>query len=182
MSNSTRTDTLVMQAIRGVKRSRNGSAKTRHNHIKEARRFVNTIRDLGYGVQRWKNISNKHVHEAVIKWQQEDLQVATIKEYLSGVRYVCRIYGNDRIAPDNARFGVEKRVMVDNRDKALPQEVFDRVVTDLKNSDSRDDHRIAAQLQLERYLGLRVEESCKLYWQTAGYLSSTAPRAAGNGC
>lgn len=159
MSNSTRTDTLIMQAIRGVKRHRTGSAKTRHNHIKEARRFVNTIRDLGYGVQRWKNISNKHVHEAVIKWQQEKLEVATIKEYLSGVRYVCRIYGNDRIAPNNARFGVGRRVMVDNRDKSLPQEVFQRVVTDLKNSDNPDDHRIAAQLQLERHLGLRAQEA-----------------------
>ena len=72
MSNSTRTDTLIMQAIRGVKRYRRGSAKTRHNHIKEARRFVNTIRQLGYGVQRWKNISNKHVHQAVNKWKQEE--------------------------------------------------------------------------------------------------------------
>ncbi len=161
MSNSTRTDTLVMQAIRGVQKNRRGSAKTRHNHIKEARRFVHTIRELGYGVQRWKNISNKHVHEAVHKWQQKGLQVATIKEYLSGVRYVCRIYGNDRIAPDNARFGIEKRVMVDNRDKSLPQEVFNRVVTALLKSDNPDDHRIAAQLQLERYLGLRTEESCK---------------------
>ncbi len=161
MSNSTRTDTLVMQAIRGVKRQRIGSAKTRHNHIKEARRFVNTIRGLGYGVQRWRNISNKHVGNAVQKWQDEGLQVATIKEYLSGVRYVCRIYGNNRIASDNIEFGVGRRVMVDNRDKALPQEVFDRVVTDLKNSNNRDDHRIAAQLQLERYLSLRVEEACK---------------------
>jgi hypothetical protein len=79
MSNSTRTDTLIMQAIRGVKRYRRGSAKTRHNHIKtrhnhikEARRFVYTIRQLGYGVQRWKNLSNKHVHQAVNKWQQEE--------------------------------------------------------------------------------------------------------------
>ena len=161
MSNSTRTDTLVMQAIRGVKRYRRGSAKTRHNHIKEARRFVNTIRQLGYGVQRWKNISNKHVHQAVNKWKQEGLQVATIKEYLSGVRMVCRIYGNHRIAEENAQFGIGNRVMVDNRDKSLPQQVFKRVVTELKNSNNQDDQRIAAQLQLERYLGLRTEESCK---------------------
>ena len=40
MSNSTRTDTLVMQAIRVVQKNKHGSAKTRHNHIKEARRFV----------------------------------------------------------------------------------------------------------------------------------------------
>ena len=161
MSKSTNTDTLVMQAIRGVKRYRGGSAKTRHNHIKEARRFVNTIRELGYGVKRWKNITNKHVGNVVQKWQNEGLQVATIKEYLSGVRYVCRIYGNDRIETDNAKFGIEKRMMVDNRDKSLPQEVFDRVVADLKNSDNQDDHRIAAQLQLERHLGLRTEESAK---------------------
>ncbi len=63
MSNSTRTDTLIMQAIRVIKKTRRGSSKTRHNHVKEARRFVNTIRELGYGVQRWKNISNKHVRK-----------------------------------------------------------------------------------------------------------------------
>ena len=96
MSKSTRTDTLVMQAIRGVQKNRQGSAKTRHNHIKEARRFVNTIRGLGYGVKRWKNISNKHVHQAVNKWKDEGLQVATIKEYLSGVRYICKVYGKIR--------------------------------------------------------------------------------------
>ena len=49
MSNSTRTDTLVMQAIRVVQKNKHGSAKTRHNHIKEARRFVKTVRELGYG-------------------------------------------------------------------------------------------------------------------------------------
>ena len=80
MSKSTRTDALIMQAIRGVKRYRRGSAKTRHNHIKtrhnhikEARRFVYTIRQLGY-VQRWKNLSNKHVHQAVNKWHKRNQQ------------------------------------------------------------------------------------------------------------
>jgi hypothetical protein len=38
MSNSTRTDTLVTQAIRVVKKNKHGSAKTRHNHIKEVRK------------------------------------------------------------------------------------------------------------------------------------------------
>ncbi|BBO77367.1 integrase [Desulfosarcina widdelii] len=161
MSNSTRTDTLVMQAIRIIQKSRFGSAKTRHNHIKEARRFVDTIRELGYGVKRWKNITNKHVQEAVNKWKEEGLQVATVKEYLSGVRTVCRMYGNDRIAPTNDVFGIENRVFVDNRDKSLPQEVFQRVVSELKDSSNTDDRRIAAQLQLERYLGLRAEEGCK---------------------
>ena len=161
MSNSTRTDTLVMQAIRVVQKNKHGSTKTRHNHIKEARRFVKTIRELGYGVKRWKNITNKHVQQAVDKWKKEGLQTATIKEYLSGVRTVCRLYGNNRIAPENGVFGIENRVFVDNRDKSLPQEVYSRVVTELKKSGKSDDNRVAAQLQLERYLGLRVEEASK---------------------
>jgi integrase len=86
---------------------------------------------------------------------------ATIKEYLSGVRTVCRLYGNNRIAMENGVFGIENRVFVDNRDKSLPQEVYSRVVTELKKSGKSDDNRVAAQLQLERYLGLRMEEACK---------------------
>ena len=161
MSNSTRTDTLVMQAIRVVQKNKQGSAKTRHNHIKEAKRFVKTVRELEYGVQRWKNITNKHVQQAVDKWKEEGLQTATIKEYLSGVRTVCQLYGNNRIATENAVFGIENRVFVDNRDKSLSQDVFKRVVAELKASTNSDENRIAAQLQLERYLGLRVEESTK---------------------
>ena len=51
--------------------------------------------------------------------------------------------------------------MVDNRDKSLPKEVFERVVNELKKSENKDDQRIAAQLQLERYLGLRNEEAVR---------------------
>jgi site-specific recombinase XerD len=150
-----------MQAIRGIKQTKSGSAKTRHNHIKEARRFVMTIRELGYGVKRWKNVTNIHIQKAVNKWKEDGLQAATIKEYLSGVRTVCRIYGNDRIKPDNTQFGVPNRVFVDNRDKSIPQDVFQKAVIDLKQSNNSDDKRVAAQLQLERYIGLRVEEACK---------------------
>ena len=71
------------------------------------------------------------------------------------------MYGNDKIKSDNAQFGIANRVLVDNKDKSLPQEVFQRVVKELKESNNSDDKRVAAQLQLERYLGLRVEEACK---------------------
>ncbi len=150
-----------MQAIRGIKKTKSGSTKTRHNHIKEARRFVITIRKIGYGVKRWKNVTNLHVQKAVDKWKEDGLKPATIKEYLSGVRTICKIYDNDKIKQDNTQFGIPNRVLVDNRDKSLPQEVFQNAVAELKQSNNSDDNRVAAQLQLQRYLGLRVEESCK---------------------
>jgi site-specific recombinase XerC len=167
MGKNNHTDTLVMQAIRIVKKIRIGSYKTRHNHLREASRFVQTIREMGYGVNRWKNISNKHVQQAVNRWKENGLQVATIKEYLSGVRTICRLYGNDRILEENSGFGIGPRIMVDNKDKSLPQVIFESVVQKLKESSNKDDHRVAAQLQLERYLGLRAEESSKFVSERA---------------
>lgn len=114
------------------------------------------------------------MQQAVDEWKKKGLQTATIKEYLSGVRTVCRLYGNNRIATENGVFGIENRVLVDNRNKSLPQEVYSRVVTELKKSGKSDDNRVAAQLQLERYLGLRTEERdhleiktvCNSHWDS----------------
>lgn len=156
-----RKDSLLTGAVQAVNGS-GGSHKTRYNHIKEAERFVRALRDLGYGVQRWTNITNKHVGAVVDRWREEGKAVSTVKEYLSGVRGVLKHFGNDRIAPKNAAFGLENRVYVSNRDKALPQAVYERVVEALKDSDNINDNRIAAQLQLERELGLRTEEAFKL--------------------
>jgi len=87
--------------------------------------------------------------------------VATIKEYLSGVRAVAGFFGNDKISKENKDFGIEKRIYVTNTNKALHQAAYDRAVQALKISSNPLDHRVAAQLQLQRALGLRNEESMK---------------------
>lgn len=157
----TRTDSLITGAIKAIKSARRGSAKTQHNHIQEAKRFTETLRQLGYGVRQWKNISNKHVGAVVNSWKAKGLATATMKEYLAGVRLVAAFFKNDRIAKDNSAFGIGKRVYVSNRDKSVPQAVYERVVADLKKSSDINDNRVAAQLQLQRELGLRKEEAFK---------------------
>lgn len=157
----TRTDPLITGAIKAIKSARNGSAKTQHNHIQEAKRFTETLRQLGYGVRQWKNISNKHVGAVVCEWKNAGLATGTIKEYLSGVRAVTRFFKNHRIAPENSAFGVENRVYVLNQDKSVPGAVYERIIADLKASPEINDNRIAAQLQLQRELGLRKEEAFK---------------------
>jgi len=72
-----------------------------------------------YGVQKWANISNKHIGAAVDQWRTEGLAVSTIKEYLSGVRLIARHFGNDRIAPDNRAFNLENRVYSINQNLVL---------------------------------------------------------------
>lgn len=83
------------------------------------------------------------------------------KEYLSGVRAVTRFFKNHRIAPENSAFGVENRVYLLNHDKSVPGAVYERIIADLKASPEINDNRIAAQLQLQRELGLRKEEAFK---------------------
>ncbi|BBO72203.1 hypothetical protein DSCA_61330 [Desulfosarcina alkanivorans] len=97
----------------------------------------------------------------VDRWQAEGLAVGTIKEYLSGVRTVLRHFDNDRIAADNRAFNLANRVYVSNQDKSLPQAAYEKAVSALQSSNSINDNRIAAQLMLQRTLGLRKEESFK---------------------
>lgn len=127
----------------------------------EAKRFTETLRQLGYGVRQWKNISNKHVGAVVNSWKAKGLATSTMKEYLSGVRVVAAFFKNDCIAKENSAFGIGKRVYVSNRDKSVPQAVYERVVADVKKSSDINDNRVAAQLQLQRELGLRKEEAFK---------------------
>jgi site-specific recombinase XerD len=154
------TDSLQTAAIRALKNA-SGSYKTRHNHLREASRFVQTLRQTGHGVQKWQNLTNKHVAAVVDRWQSEGLAVSTIKEYLSGVRTVLNHFDNERIAPDNRAFGLENRVYVNNTDKSLSQEAYENAVAALKSSQDINDNRMAAQLMLQRTLGLRKEESFK---------------------
>jgi tripartite-type tricarboxylate transporter receptor subunit TctC len=79
------------------------------------------------------------------------------------VRTVCRLYGNNRIATENGVFGIENRVFVDNRDKSLPQEVYSRVVTELKKSGKSDDNLIHlnTQQRVDFYL---MSEALNLYF------------------
>lgn len=158
-----RNDKLKEGAAIAIKHSnkRHASYKTKYNHLKESLRFVDVLRELGYGVKLWKNITNKHVQKVVTHWADKGLSIATIKEYLSGVRLVARFWGNDRIAKDNSAFGLGKREYISNVDRSLPQETFDMVINKFETSVLDHDRRFAGMFKLQRYLGLRVEESMK---------------------
>jgi integrase len=139
-----------------------GSAKTQYNHKREALRFVEALRVLGYGVERWDKLTNKHVAAVAEYWRSEQrLKSSTIKEYLSGVRSICKAYGNNRINAFNNAFNVEERSYVTNQDKRLPQEVYESARKSLVAGDGRQ-QRLAVQLTLMRELGLRHEEARKL--------------------
>ena len=138
-----------------------GSKKTITNHKREAARFVETLREIGFGVEKWTNISNHHVAKVVEHWQAEGLKAATIKNYVAGVRAVCRAYGNDRIHEDNTAFNIERRAYVTNRDKSVSWEGYQQVRTRLEDSGDEAKERVGLMLGYEREFGMRAEEATK---------------------
>lgn len=138
-----------------------GAEKTKFNHRSEAIRFAKALKKNGYGVQTWKNVTNKHVSVVVEHWKQEGLAVSTIKEYLTGVRAVALAYGNTSIHTDNSLFGLPRRSYLSGPSKAMPEEVYTYLHEMLCKG---DDHkqRLAAQIRVMRELGLRHEEARKI--------------------
>ena len=158
-----RTDPLISSAIKALKLQKNGSLRTIYNHICEVRRFVSELRKAGSGLQKWKNLRNKHVAKVVKSWQERGLAVSTIKENLAGVRLVTSFYKNDRISPRNSDFGVGNRVAyVSGYDKSVPEAAYKAAIERLEQSSKAIDRRVAAALRLQHDLGLRREEAFKL--------------------
>ncbi|WP_027361955.1 phage integrase N-terminal domain-containing protein [Halodesulfovibrio aestuarii] len=143
-----------------------GSGKTQYNNRGQSIRFAKRLHQLGYQVQHWKNISNRHIGVVVDDWQQQGLAVSTIKAYLSSARQMCRAYGNDRIHKNNSEFGVGKRCYIATQSKAAPEIVY-RGVLDQLLSGSERFQRIARQLTVMHELGLRHEETRKINPTTA---------------
>lgn len=138
-----------------------GSHKTQYNHQCEARRFVETLRASGCGIQKWTNLTNKHIALAVGRWTQDGLAVGSIKNNLAGVRAVCTAYGNDSITQSNADFGIGRRTYVSNQDRGVPDELYEGVLAQLQASGDPRKARIAVMLGFQREFGLRYEESTK---------------------
>jgi len=138
-----------------------GSRKTQYNHRLEARRFVKLLRELGNGVAKWSNITNKHVAAAVARWQAGGLSPGTIKNNLAGVRTVCAAYGNEGIAQANAVFGIGRRLYITNVNRAVADVEFECVTGHLRASGNPQSDRVALMLGFQREFGMRLEESMK---------------------
>lgn len=144
-----------------------GSFKTQHNTLVGALKFVDTLREAGIGVQKWSNVHNGHVAEAVEIWQQKGLSSGTIKNYLSAVRETCRAWGNERIRENNASFGVvHERLSKDEQkaDLSVTRQDYERILAKLDGLGNQGDtlaKLVGAQVRLMANLGLRGEEARK---------------------
>ncbi len=145
-----------------------GSGKTVKAHKEEAMRFASELREAGYGVKRWDNLTSKHLAVVAERWVDQELKASTIHEYISGVRKVAEAYGNTHLKTTSELMNeagqriVEARVYATNQDKAVPLEVYAKSLERLRSGEfGEDGKRLACQMDLMRELGLRYEEARK---------------------
>lgn len=108
----------------------------------------------GYKINQPEQVKQKHINALVQFWQKEELSAGTIKNRLSHLRWLFEKTGRANVVPSNDDLHVAKRMYVANENKAA----------DIRNLNvnAMTDKHVIVQLHLQRYLGLRREESIKL--------------------
>lgn len=140
-----------------------GSIKTQVNDRQAICRFIGTLRSEGHGVQKWQNLHRGHMAAVVDSWKNDKISSGTIKNYLASVRKISRYYGNDKVnRMTNQQLGIENRIYVQNRDKSVPDSLYEEAVDRLSKG-SRNQQAVGLILEVARTFGTRLEESYKLW-------------------
>lgn len=147
----------------GAHRATLSGPKSKQYRIRQnAKAFAKTLREAGFGVRKWTNISNKHF-AAVADKMKETVGDGRIAEVFSAARHLCETYGNNGISSTNDVFGVKRGTIANANSKAVAPEFIQGAIDKLEN-EVKYQHgpRAAAQIRLQYELGLRREESAKV--------------------
>jgi len=147
----------------GANRATLSGPKSKQYRIRQnAKAFAKTLREAGFGVRKWTNISNKHF-AAVADKMKETVGDGRIAEVFSAARHLCETYGNSSISPTNDVFGVKRGTIANATSKAVAPDFVQGAIDKLENEVKYQyGPRAAAQIRLQYELGLRREESAKV--------------------
>ena len=135
-------------------RNRDGSYSTQANRRAILSLSARDLVQLGFFNLSPLGLKPKHVEALVERWRGQGLGVGTLKNRLAHLRWWAeKVNKASVIARDNAHYGIENRVYVTNRSKAL--RVADEQLAKIK------DERLRCSVELQRAFGLRREECLK---------------------
>ena len=150
--------------VLGANRATLSGPRSKQHRIRQnAKAFAGRLREAGFGVLKWTNISNKHFAAVAAKMKEQGVGDGRIAEIFSAARHLCEAYGNTRISPTNDVFGVKRGTIANANSKAVAPEFVLGAIAKLE-AESSYEHgpRCAAQIRLQYELGLRREESAKV--------------------
>lgn len=147
-------DNLEAQISKIAKHTRQGSFKTRGRYYEAAKRFSLFLAEV-YKIQRFANISDKHIEAYIDLMQSKGLSASTIKTDLSAIRYFLDHVDNPRnTLSKNEKYNLEKRVF-GGVDRTWSQNEFEKMI---KLAREQGFERVANAMELSRYLGFRIHE------------------------
>lgn len=138
--------------------------QARHDILMSA---VGDLHQLNYANLKIENIKLKHVKALIEDWKIQDISNATMKNRLAHLRWLVAKLGKPNTIPrTNKELGIENRTYVDN-EKNKAWELTDEHLNKISSE------RVRLSLKLERWFGMRKEESLKFrpsYADKADYL------------
>ncbi len=137
-----------------MRHSREGSYTTRMDRKRILNLMADELHIGGYKLTHVQGLKQKHIHYLNAQWKEKGIAIATIKNRNAVLRWLCENSGRSNVVPSNEELGVGRRESVYSINKAID-------ISKVDFSKITDRH-VVIHLHLQRYLGLRREESIKL--------------------
>ena len=116
---------------------------------------VGDLHTLNYSNLKLQNIKLKHIKALIKDWKAQGISNATMKNRMSHMRWLVAKLGKPNTIPrTNKELGIENRTYVDN-EKNRAWELTNEHLSKISSK------RVRLSLELERYFGMRKEESLK---------------------
>lgn len=140
--------------LSALKHNKDGAFATQ---AERRRILINITKDLvkcGYGRVTQKNYGGRHAKVLAEYWKSKKISTATIKNRISHMRWLAEKFGKPTAIPkENSQLGIGERTYSDNTKNIAKELEIDKL------SKLSERHQLC--LKLQRYFGLRREESLK---------------------
>ena len=113
-------DKLQWDFLQLCKRNRDGSFSTQNARSRNLDLIARELKALGYRNMRATSLKPKHVEALVKHWTEKGLEVGTVKNRMSHIRWWAEKMGNASVVPnDNEKLGIPERKYVGETGKQI---------------------------------------------------------------
>ena len=158
-------DSLVAQLDKLARHNRQGSYRTKERYYEACKRFCAYLAEE-YHLQKFSNISGKHLVSYVLYMQDRGMSASTVKTDLAAIRFFHDKTEKPKYRlPDNSELGITlKQRLFGGVDRTWTDTEFRRLLV-IAAEEGREDYILA--LHLARLVGLRLHECFRIDTATA---------------
>jgi site-specific recombinase XerD len=135
-----------------------GSFKTIHDRQNVAGRFADQLKKLNIQIKAVSHIKSTHIEGYINARKEDAIGLRTLQNEMAGIRGILREAGRETLADSERISNKSLKIHGASRDgthRAMPDERYEALLNDLEVKDKG----VWVCAQLERHLGLRVEEA-----------------------